>query len=286
MKKHIILTASILTTALAGCSGSGSETTGQGATAPRTVDATEREVTVHGDVSVSKNVFGSPVFTANGNQISGLQPLTNRGQITMQKRATPSAGNQSFTIFGESGTSQVAVIASEGTNANNAFLGSEFKRIGETDVPIEGTALMRGEYAAVISEQNSINAYHDVDYFVEGEAAIAFDFGKNTMGGEIFNRRLLREDGTLSNSAPITGTISLGETAINADGSYGGTTSGGTVMSNNFARETTAQGSFSGLLTGANGQETVGTVTVEHTDTGGVFNGDAAEVGVFHAIKQ
>jgi len=283
MKTHITLAAGIVASLLAGCSG-GSADSDQ-ATAPRTVTATDRDVTVEGSVSVSKDVFGAPVFFANGSQVNGLQSLDNRGQITMKKRATQPSGSQTFTIFGESGTSQVAVIASEGSNANDAFLGSEFKRIGETSIPVKGVALMRGEYAGVISEQNSINAFHDVDNFVEGEAAIEFNFGNNTMSGEIFNRRVLDESGRIFNNSPGTRTVTLQQTAINADGSFGGSTSGGSVISSNFANETSPQGSFSGLLTGPNANETVGSVSIVHENTSGVFSGDAAEVGVFHATK-
>jgi len=268
-------TAGLIATLLAGCAGSGNE--------PRMAAARAVDTTVEGSVSVSSNVFGTPTFVANGRTLTGMNELSDNSQSFLQKYATTPSGSQSFAIFGNSGTAEVAVIASEGTNANDAFLGADFKRVGDTAIPVKGTSLMRGEYSGVVSETNNIGAYHDVDFFVNGEAAIEFDFANNSVSGEIWNRKVLSESG-VEQTTVGTEIITLGATALNADGSYNGSALGGNL--NRAAGESRSAGSFGGLVTGANGTETVGSVTINHADTPSMFTGDAAEVGVFHAIKQ
>jgi hypothetical protein len=161
---------------------------------------------------------------------------------------------------GGSGTAYAARLIDRGIERGH-------ERIGETTLPTSGGAIYTGTYAGVLG---------DASFFLEdaglitGTAQLDANFASGTISGRISGR----ENG----SGRAFGVVTLPASAIDAtDGSFGGTTSGGLLTGLGY---TGAEGTFSGLIVGANGEEAVGGLNITHTRAGAPT---ISEYGVFVA---
>jgi hypothetical protein len=131
--------------------------------------------------------------------------------------------------------------------------GSAFSRQSETELLGSGTASYTGQYGGYLVGESV-----SVVLAMAGDAAFTADFDAGVISGAISNRV-----GTGFGSFDFAD-LTLAETAIGS-GAFTGDASGGQLLGSQFPASTT-QGSYSGLFTGASGQEVVGGVAITHED--------------------
>ena len=150
----------------------------------------------------------------------------------------------------------------------SSIAGTEFARLGDTELPGGGVVNYSGEYSAFVVADSSGLA----GLLLFGDADLAADFNAGTMSGVISNRvdftngRLTYADLTL-------------EASIISGGAFSGTTTGGAASGTYTS--TTSAGEYSGLIVGPDGGEVVGGVVVGHIITG--TTGPYTEYGAFVA---
>jgi len=147
-----------------------------------------------------------------------------------------------------------------GSDALDYFVERNF----ETTLPVSGAVDYSGSYMAVYRFSDSLApAGH-----ITGAVELTVDFDASEVNGRIFGR----SNTGVNTLAPITleaGTLE--------NGSFRGSTTGGYF---NGGGTSALPGSYSGMITGSNGDEAIGGLTLTHRANGGDrFD----EVGVFIA---
>lgn len=222
------------------------------------------------DITVAFDEAGDTVLvTTNGPPVSAARAVATSFELTRESEydtgafagyvntGQASAGHLAQTSSG-GGYAGVVISASLGGMA-----GGEFGRIGETTLPASGSAQFTGSYAGwFVGDAGYIPANH-----LGGDVALMADFDSNQISGAITNR-------TISDSPFELEDLMLNATEING-GEFAGTTSGGVYT---YPDATVSNGKYSGMIVGADGQEIVGGVTMEHD-----FDGVYLEVGAFVA---
>jgi hypothetical protein len=127
-------------------------------------------------------------------------------------------------------------------------------RIGSTNLPISGNATFTGTYAGVLNSPSGFTIFYERVGLIRGNATLTADFGAPTISGSITDR--------IDSRGVTYGELDLTQSGIDpTDGSFGAPTSGGVSTQPGY---TSAPGSYDGLIVGAQGQETVGGVTLQH----------------------
>ena len=128
-------------------------------------------------------------------------------------------------------------------------------RLAETVLPTSGFATLTGAYMGVISDFST----HEARGFITGDAQLFADFDVMTMQGQISNR--------INTSNRSFDLLVLPATPIDvADGSFGGETLGGLLSG--LPGFDGAPGTYGGLVTGPDGGEAVGSVSIVHERAG------------------
>ena len=151
--------------------------------------------------------------------------------------------------------------------------GSIVEGTGETSLPTNGTASFTGGYAGLTS--TNIGAL-DRSVPILGTADLNADFATLSISGTISGRFQL-DGGIPYRYAPIV----LNPAAIQANGTFSGTATGGKII-RIFGSSTssTTGGGFKGVLVGTTGNEVVGGLVLEHLSNGSLH---FFEDGVFFA---
>lgn len=165
-----------------------------------------------------------------------------------------------FRVYGEGDAIIVRGVTDSGAGTvyalRDAFDGAEYslERIGDTILPTSGSATYTGGYSGLLADldNNLVNLGQ-----INGLATLTADFANASIGGEITDR--VNGDGRDFDDLILT-TTSLDMTT----GAFDNTTEGGVLVGLDYD---TAEGSFNGLIVGANGNEIVGGVQVIHEDT-------------------
>lgn len=165
----------------------------------------------------------------------------------------------------DSGSAFGAIIGSDDAGLN--LVGVHFGRLTETERPTEGTASYSGEYVAILADATD----HGDEGRVLGDAMLTADFGNMSIEGTISNRTIDGDE---------FADVILESTTIDDTAAFSGTATGGRYAHGSNVG-TTSNGSYVGLITGANGEDLVGGLRIDH-----VIDGDnLIEAGVFIASE-
>lgn len=164
-----------------------------------------------------------------------------------------------YSVYAEttSGSGNVLLINSTEPGIQTRYI--EVTRVGETEVPTLGSTTYAGDYGAWLFQTSGPDP---VGWdFISGDATLTADFADvSTISGSVTNRV-----GLSSSFEDLTF-----ELATITNGSFSGVVSGG----ERSGGDTTTDGEYVGLLTGADGGEVVGSTLFDHSF-------DRTEVGVF-----
>ncbi|SFR31910.1 hypothetical protein SAMN04488005_0207 [Yoonia tamlensis] len=126
--------------------------------------------------------------------------------------------------------------------------GAQLTRTGTTVIPATGSAAYSGTYGAIV-----VDGSRDLSpETVSGTATLTVNFAYDSVTGMITNRVF---DGT---TAADDVTLNLTDLV---DGAFVGSTSGGALNSGGLVA---ADGTYTGLIVGPNGEAIVGAVTISH----------------------
>ncbi|MBB5721946.1 hypothetical protein FHS72_001570 [Loktanella ponticola] len=224
------------------------------------------------DLSIDK-ATGETVFVLNGVEEMNLTTNAERGngdvkyftdEDTVRFYAVDQMGNtvpiDQNRIWGAQAKSDnaIATLMIANLSDDGALV---LERLTDTTVPNTGSATMLGDYygySQVGDVDEKLYPYR-VEYSVEGDAELSVDFAENTVSGSITNR-LGRLASRNSASAGYDDVI-LKTANIDDFGGFSGRTSGGTLAINFYA-DAVSEGSFSGLLTGADANGAIGAIEI------------------------
>ncbi len=209
-------------------------------------------------------------FTANGVAQPLLpQPGHNTGAFAHYHAEAPEARGYAV----RTPNSGLVILASEG--AAVGYGGTSFENLTSTSLPQNGRVTYRGTYAGFLRNETVPNS--DISSLITGDATLAANYTDNAIDGTISNRQS-RSPATnrVVTERPLSDLI-LEAGTIDGAGAFSGMTSGGEIDVENWAP---ASGTYSGVITGPNGQELVGGVTVVHRSP---FSVPFSEIGGFIA---
>ena len=248
--KRVIAFLSLSVLALAGCGGSNSAAS---SVAPVSVGAAE----------TSMGAVPSTV-TLDFDEVTDVLTLTD-GTTTVAMAADDEfdvpgftgyygfASSDNFGNLGEtsSGSGRVATISSPDEDLEVA--GTFLERVGETLVPLTGTATHTGNYVAYVSDALTLTAV----FLVTGGAELNVDFADASVDGTITDRTTVFTNENLADLVLQKGSIDAG--------AFSGTTIGGEFEGSSSR---VAPGDYVGLLTGADAEEAVAGVQINHNVSG------------------
>jgi hypothetical protein len=188
---------------------------------------------------------------------SDTNPYDNGSVVSYRRTSTASWDD--FSVYGEttSGSGNVLLINSTEPGIQTRYV--EVTRVGETEVPTSGSTSYAGDYGAWLFQTSGTEPI--AWDFVSGDATLTADFGNvSTISGSVINRV-----GLIYSYEDLTF-----ELATITNGGFSGVVSGGERLGG----DTTTDGEYVGLLTGADGGEVVGSTLFDHSF-------DRTEVGVF-----
>lgn len=160
-------------------------------------------------------------------------------------------GSDTYIAYGEtsSGAGYASSIISETARALGGVVGGAFGRLSETEMPNSGSATYTGAYEGWLGDGSDFEAYA----LVLGDVEMTANFDNNDISGTISNREVYSEDETLDD-------VTLNLASIESGG-FTGTTTGGDLTGSAGAP---SQGDYSGMFVGADGQEIVGGLMIDH----------------------
>lgn len=133
--------------------------------------------------------------------------------------------------------------------------GAQLTRTGTTIVPATGSATYSGTYAGIV-----VQGIRDMaPETVSGIASIDVDFAEFDVSGQITDR--------FYDGATAAEDVALNISEL-TDGAFTGTTSGGDLNSGGLVA---ADGAYTGLIVGANSENIIGAVTIDHAGGGQSF---------------
>jgi hypothetical protein len=209
---------------------------------------------------------------------------------TMSRRATADHGSfaafedavngfYAFRSVSASGDSAITVGAAEG--ATN-ILSASYERINDTALPVSGDTTYAGNYLGLITASGSTDPLS----VVTGNMSLTADFGTSMVSGSI-TARLVADIASLASNGESTTDIALNATALDDLGGYSGDASGGVFTTDTGANVyTTASGQYTGFISGATADETVGGVVITYQRSSGTGGPSAlVETGGFIATE-
>jgi hypothetical protein len=179
----------------------------------------------------------------------------------VERSTSPGLGMPAnFSVYGRSNGDVVRGVTPTGAGAvvaasiTDDSIQRAHSRIGATDLPNSGSATFTGTYAGVLNSPSGSVIFYERVGLIRGDATLTADFDAATISGRITDR--IDSRGITYNPLDLT------QSGIDpTDGSFGASTSGGLSTQPGYI---SASGSYEGLIVGAQGQETVGGVTLEH----------------------
>lgn len=250
------------------------------------LSATTRAANFNGSVGVQQG-GSNPVFVLNGASDAGFTKLSNadahNGALSAFRK---SGGTDGIVIFAESGEDRVSVAGNSGFGGQ-AVIAGQMERLTESNVPVDGSVQYVGDYSAVFVQAES-GQTQALTGMIQGDAVINVNFSADEVDGAITNRYLLAPSGRkIGRHRP--GTVTLNTASLSNSGAFSGTASGGVFSTNSSV----TGGAFQGLVTGAQGQNAIGTVRIDHRlpPKGGdsshsPTSSSFVEMGAFHTEKQ
>jgi len=228
---------------------------------------------------------GNPVaMTIGGTPITGLVRDTtyDKGvlkafvQSEVDPITTSTFSNREAGHSGVSSTGAMSasVMNTDFTSAGGILRGANYARVSGGTMPTTGTGTFTGDYAGGMSASN----YSAL--IVTGDVTLNADFGASTISGSITNRHGWTNIDPVAANGPFAD-VNLGSTAIEADGSFSGTATGGEFVP--YGTVTSNNSTFQGLIGGATGTEAAGAVKLLINYDDGTFIRNTTEVGVFIA---
>lgn len=228
--------------------------------------------------SLSASAPSNPSLLVDYDSATGLFELTALGLDLQLNRfaladfgrllAMRDAAGLHNAYFGQGSGTQL-VIYSGGTAGNVGHLAT-FQRVGETQLPLTGSARYSGDYAGFTTTRR-----------INGTAKLDVDFAGGTVGGRITDRLFRQRPDNVADVVNPLSDVILEVTSLRNDGSFLGKTGGGQIVNGQILWNP-ATGSYAGLIGGAEGQEIVGTLTLVHRAPNG---GEFEEVGGFLAVE-
>lgn len=181
-------------------------------------------------------------------------------------------GSTVFAAIGDTGDSYFYASATNGTVSAHGTVA--YVRKNTTSMPTTGSASYTGDYAGFLRLDGAPT--NNVTYRIRGDLNLSADFAANSVSGGISNR-VFHVPGTNALAAGnTTADVTLAAAPIDANGAFTGATSGGIIT--NAATWTPPVGTYSGLISGATGNEVVGGLSIAHFSPGlGAFT----EIGGF-----
>lgn len=175
-------------------------------------------------------------------------------------------GNPGAAVFAIHGSFQEAsfVVVSSPTS-ELGLAGTYLIRPGNATMPTTGMAYHDGPYAGFLVNQSDLA----INTTVTGDAQLRVDFAAGTVIGDIHNRFV-----GISPAADLL----LQSTTISSNAGFSGTATDGQIISPTAS--VTSGGTFSGLFAGHTGYQSVGAVSIDHTQSGS----DYTEIGGFYAF--
>lgn len=175
-----------------------------------------------------------------------------------------------FTNYQSFSTRATMLHGQTSTEAGEVFVdvhGVHLARNGETTLPVSGAASYTGSYAGQLAQPGNNAAYN---LPIIGSAELSADFGGGTVTGQVTDRQFANHPN--ATFAPIE--LELGQLS---DGSFSGTTTGGQYTLNGSTAYTADAGTYGGMIVGANGEEAIGQVMIDHR----IASIDWVETGAF-----
>jgi len=171
------------------------------------------------------------------------------------------AEDDAVTLYAETISGDGAVFVVQSPAADLGLAGVQVTRLGETDLPSGGSATFSGAYAGFLVNTNLGPAGS-----IRGDVQLIADFASASISGDITNRSGGADDMLLTSAA------------ITSAGAFSGTTTGGDFQG---AGTSALDGSYTGLIVGATGNEVVGGLSITH-----IFGADTlTEIGGFVAAE-
>lgn len=265
--KHLS-TFSLLIVAACGNSGGGTN-----ATDPVTVSSTVGTIGNNpttatfdstNDEIIVENTSGSMVAlatSASNNTGSFLGYRNNREDII------------GFRAISGSGDSVALLVGDEGLSGT---LKDEFARLSDTALPVMGSAHYTGDYVAFVMDGSNT----DIDLAITGDVSLMADFADMSVNGSITNRVGRAAEGLSVENSIVASDLTFTAGTLDAEGAFSGQidTSGiYTDGTGSYAPD----GTYAGLISGADAGEVVGGVNIVWTEVGGTAT--RTESGVFIA---
>jgi hypothetical protein len=154
----------------------------------------------------------------------------------------------------------------------SGMAGAIVSRVSDTEMPVSGSAAFTGSYIGGLFDEAAVMQF----LIQRGKVTLMADFEAAAISGEITDRTI---------PGMVAAPVRLGQATI-ADGDFAGTTTGGAVEALvrpnlTIPGTSAAPGTYSGLFTGADGQEIVGSVAIPHLSSGNLLT----EYGAFVAER-
>lgn len=167
-----------------------------------------------------------------------------------------------------SGAGFVTVAAGANLGTQPGFL---IEGVLPTSLPTSGTANFSGQYLGYLSTSagHVIHPIGATTSFISGTATLDAEFATSSISGTISGR---------AHGPNLYNDITLSSTAIQADGTFSGVTSGGEGVN---PGDVTIDNGYSGMLIGSAASEVAGGIALTHKNT--IFPGKNFENGVFVA---
>ncbi|MBV1868470.1 MAG: hypothetical protein KUG69_11285 [Marinosulfonomonas sp.] len=273
---------------LSACSGGTSGGTASGTTplaggVSGTTGGSTQVGTAHGVAN------GQPVaMTIGGTTITGLVRDTTYDKGVLKSFVQSeidviAGGSYSNREAGHTGVSSTGAMSASvmntdftSTEAGGIQRAASYARVSGGTMPTTGSATFTGDYAGGMGASN-ISAF-----IITGDVSLSADFGASTISGNITNR--VGGQNIVVPGASSFEDVALGATAIGADGSFSGATTGGQFADLSIVGAVTSNnGTYDGLIGGATGSEAAGAINLLiNYDNGGTVR-NTTEVGVFIA---
>lgn len=264
------------------------------------------------DVSVTRNADGTIDITTSSGSVKGMVVNPRFGtafddtKFDLYRRPSTNSANSRNTeeppyygvIYGRTESVEAGLVETTlFTETGTTEVGMVFRRLVDTELPTEGTAIYSGKYVGFSGVGTEGGPQLPIAA-IKGDVGLNVDFAAESVGGSITERLLVytvdRDTGETRFGGPLQD-VTLNTAVLNSNGTFTGTATGGTVTSlaedTNIEILTPTSGTYAGILGGATGNEAVGGVQL--TTIYKRVNGDPQdpnlsriESGLFHADQQ
>ncbi|WP_159086942.1 hypothetical protein [Loktanella sp. Alg231-35] len=247
MKKHILL----MLMGLAACSSTDDSI--------ETVTVSSETVAV-GDVPVDVRFDAgtdSVIYSIGGSTIATLSRDATLDRGSFDGFQDDPSDDYAFRSVSASGDSAITVGAADGSPT---ILSATYERINDTAIPVSGATTFTGDYLGLITETGQTELLS----VVTGDMSLTANFGTSMVSGSISNRVV----GIIATGAPngdAATDLALEATGLDALGGFSGDASGSAITAGSGSLYTITSGRYTGLISGATADETVGGVVIDYT---------------------